>query len=240
MYILGLDTATQTAGVALINDDTVISERFINNKLTHSQHLMPMVEGVLNDAGIKAKDLNCIAVTKGPGSFTGLRIGMTAAKTMAQVLEIPLVAVSTLDLIAYNLIGTDGLICPILNAKKGEVYTCLYRSIVINGDNELEKISDYIAIEIEGLIELIKEQGEKVTFLGDGLPIYSEELINKLGLAAQIAPAPVAQPRGSWLAWLGAKLLAEGKVEDPLFLTPDYIRASEAELTLQKKLNGCR
>lgn len=241
MYILGIDTATQVAGAALINEDKVIAERFINNKLTHSEHLLPMISGVLEDGGIKSKDLGGIVVTKGPGSFTGVRIGMTVAKTMAQVLQIPIAGISTLDLIAQNLTGISGLICPILNAKKGEVYTALYASNIVDEpiplSDKMERLTEYMAISIEALIELIREKDQRVFFLGDGIPSYSQQLKDDLGNLARICPSPIAQPRASWLAWMGAPLLSKGYREADLFMTPDYIRASEAEVTWAKK-NG--
>lgn len=241
MYVLGIDSATQVAGVALIDNEKVIAERFINNKLTHSEHLIPMISGVLEDGGIKAKDLDGIAVTKGPGSFTGLRIGMTVGKTMAQVLEIPVIGISTLDLIAQNMLGYNGIICPILNAKKGEVYTCLYESKISKTPDFpyiLEKLTDYMAVSIDKLIEILKEKNQRAIILGDGIHAYSQILREGLGDNLTICPSPVAQPRGSWLAWMGAQLLSEGFKDNTLLLTPDYIRASEAEVTWAKK-NGC-
>ncbi|TLN04343.1 tRNA (adenosine(37)-N6)-threonylcarbamoyltransferase complex dimerization subunit type 1 TsaB, partial [bacterium] len=128
MFVLGIETATQVAGVAVVNEDRLVAERFVHNRKTHSQNLLPMIQQVLEDTGISPRELGGIAVSGGPGSFTGLRIGMAAAKSMAQVLGIPVTAVPTLDALAWNVTGVEGLICPILDARKQEVYTCLYNS----------------------------------------------------------------------------------------------------------------
>ncbi|MDA8233577.1 MAG: tRNA (adenosine(37)-N6)-threonylcarbamoyltransferase complex dimerization subunit type 1 TsaB [Clostridia bacterium] len=243
MLVLGIDTATVVAGTAIINDDKVIAERFVNNKLTHSQNLMPMVDQVLKDAGVGPRDLKGLAVSIGPGSFTGLRIGLAAAKGMAQVLGIPLVGVPTLDILTYNLAGVPGLICPILDARKQQVYTAVYRS----GGQEGRlipslcpvKLTDYLALSLDELVDTLMGYDEQVTFLGDGVAPYRAQLEEKLDNRASFASPINNLPRGSGVALLGFDKLRAGEGRDWLFLEPAYVRRSEAEVTWEKK-NCCQ
>lgn len=234
MHILGIDTATRVAGAAVIGEGRLISERFIHNLQTHSQNIIPMIQQVMDDAGITPQDLDGIAVTGGPGSFTGLRIGMSVAKTMALVLDIPVIAVSTLEVLAWNIYRTAGLICPVLDAKKTEVYTCIYKS----GEHGLEELIKPAALSIDALVEEISRFEGPVTFLGDGVPVYGEMISEKLGGRALFAAKINSFPRASAAAELGLVRLIESKHGDSTFLQPVYLRKSEAEVTWEQK--NCR
>lgn len=235
MFILGIDTATRVAGAAVVNGERLVSERFIHNLQTHSQNIIPMIQQVMDDAGLKPADLSGIAVTGGPGSFTGLRIGMSVAKTMSMVLKIPVIGVSTLRAMAWNLYGAEGLICPILDARKNEVYTCIYQS----APDGLHKLADPAALSPERLFSLLAEHpGEKVTFIGDGVPVYGQALKEKLGDCALFGTMINSFPRASAVAELGLYQLKEGRLSDPTFLQPIYLRKSEAELTWEEKHGG--
>lgn len=233
MFVLGIDTATRVAGAAVIGDDRLISERFVNNLKTHSQNIIPMIRQVMEDAGIKPTDLHGIAVTGGPGSFTGLRIGMSVAKTMGLVLNIPVLAISTLKVLAWNVYRTEGLICPILDARKNEVYTCIYRS---GPDRHLEELAEPAALSLEGLFsKLSRFESDKITFLGDGVPVYGSAIREELGPRALFATKINCFPRAAAVAELGLAQLKEGRLSDSTFLQPVYLRKSEAELTWEKK-----
>ncbi len=234
MYILGIDTATRVAGAAVIGDGRLIAERFIHNLQTHSQNIIPMIQQVMDDSGITPKDLNGIAVTGGPGSFTGLRIGMSVAKSMALVLNIPVAAISTLEVLAWNLYRTEGLICPVLDAKKKEVYTCIYAS---NGHGLIELIKP-AALSIEVLIEEISRFEGSVTFLGDGVPVYGDIIREQLGQRVLFATKINSFPRASAAAELGLAQIADSNPGDSTFLQPIYLRKSEAEITWEQK-NSC-
>ncbi len=233
MFVLGIDTATRVAGAAVIGQDRLISERFINNLKTHSQNIIPMINQVMEDAGIKPQDLQGIAVTGGPGSFTGLRIGMSVAKTMGQVLNIPVVGISTLKVLAWNVYGIEGLICPILDAKKNEVYACIYRS----APGGLEELVDPAAFSLERLITELTKYESKITFLGDGIPVYGHTIREKLGQRALFGTKINCFPRAAAVAELGLARIREGRLADSTFLQPVYLRKSEAELTWQLKQN---
>ncbi|WP_337999146.1 tRNA (adenosine(37)-N6)-threonylcarbamoyltransferase complex dimerization subunit type 1 TsaB [Desulfofalx alkaliphila] len=229
--MLGIEAATPVAGVAVIDEKKVLSERFVNNKRTHSVNLLPMVKAAIEEAGINKEELACIAVSAGPGSFTGLRIGMTTAKTLAQVWNIPVAAVPTLDALAYSLAGYKGLICPILNARKNEVYAAVYRG----RPGELERLAGPMAVSCGELMEELKKWTDDVLFLGDGIDLYREQLLQELGERVFFAPRAVALPRGAVVAELGLEMYKRQRVASPLEVTPEYIRPSEAEVKWAEK-----
>lgn len=236
MLVLGIEAATPVATVGLVDGEKVLAERLINNGRTHSINLLPMIKALLEDAGVEPGSLDGIAVSSGPGSFTGLRIGLATAKTLAQVWEIPVVGVSTLDVLAHGLHANAAVICPILNARKNEVYTAVYR---INQDLLPECLLGPLAVSIENLVDILQmDNGYSglVMFLGDGVPVYQEKILTYLGSRAIFAPPALSFPRGAVAAQIGLKLLKKGLAVNPLELLPEYIRLSEAELIwLQKE-----
>ncbi|WP_066638320.1 tRNA (adenosine(37)-N6)-threonylcarbamoyltransferase complex dimerization subunit type 1 TsaB [Desulfolucanica intricata] len=231
MYVLGIEAATPVAAAGIINREKILSERLVNNRRTHSINLLPMIKAVLEDAGLESSDLGGIAVSSGPGSFTGLRIGLATAKTLAQVWELPIVGVSTLDTLAYAFWGHDNLVCPILNARKNEVYTAVYRFSNIHR----ECLAGPLAISIQELIEILDKYGSRVTFVGDGVPVYQEELIKYFGKRAVFAPPALSFPRGAVTAQLGMEKFKQGLGVKPLDLLPEYLRLSEAEVVWLRK-----
>lgn len=232
MFVLGIDTATKVAGAAVVGEERLIADRYIHNLKTHSQIIIPMIRQVMDDAGIKPHDLHGIAVTGGPGSFTGLRIGMSVAKTMGLALKIPVMGIPTLELLAWNLYRVEGLICPILDAKKNEVYTCIYKSI----DSGLEELINPAALSIERLVsELSGYEKEKVNFLGDGVPVFGDIIREKLGSRALFGTMINSFPRAAAVAELGLRQLKKEQPGDSTFLQPVYLRKSEAELTWEQK-----
>jgi len=231
MIILSVDSATPVAGVALIDQNKILAENFLNIGNTHSEQLLPLIEQTLKGVKLSLQDIDGIAVSIGPGSFTGLRIGLATAKGLAQVADIKLVAVPTLDALAQNVVGSDGYICPILNARKGEVYTALFETT----DSRLNRISEYQALSPIALCEQLKEFGKTVTFLGDGVFEYRQVINSQIGNLARWAPLHNLLPRASSLAVLGLKELEQGKSENIFTLTPFYLRKSEAEIKWEAK-----
>lgn len=231
MIVLGIESATPVAGVAVVNGDIILAERMVNNQRTHSVNLLPMIKASIEEAGITPGDLNGIAVSSGPGSFTGLRIGMSTAKTLAQVWGLPVVGISTLDALAYPLEGLNNLICPVLNARKNEVYTSVY-----DGSQGFTRVYGPTAVSPEELAEFLGKYRRGVTFLGDGVPVY-KEVLKGLVDRASFAPAAASFPRGAGVAELGITELLKGGGVDPLQLIPGYIRLSEAEVKWLEKQN---
>lgn len=231
MYVLGIEAATPVAAVAVVTADRTLAERMVNNRKTHSVNLLPMVKAVLEDAQLNLSDLGGIAVSSGPGSFTGLRIGMSTAKTLAHVLNIPIAGISTLEALASRFSSGDQLVCPILDARKNEVYTGLYRGgKCLHGP---------LALDMQGLSNLIIDYHEDVVMLGDGVLTYRDQLVKQLGSRVRFAPVSSLLPGGSEVACLGYQHIESGNCSNPLELLPSYVRLSEAEVKwLQKHGTG--
>lgn len=229
MLVLALETATRVAGVALVNEGRVQKEVFLNHRQTHSQTLMVTVDEVLRECEVSLNQVDAIAVSIGPGSFTGLRIGLATAKGLALGIGKPAIGVPTLDALAYNASLFSGLVCPVLDARKQEVYTAIYQ-----GDgSHVELLDRYRACSPEVLADEIKALKVKpVVFLGDGAVRYRDLFQQVLGDAAVWAPANLALPRASSVGLLAWERLQEGKVDDAASIVPVYVRLSEAESRL--------
>ncbi|WP_245574380.1 tRNA (adenosine(37)-N6)-threonylcarbamoyltransferase complex dimerization subunit type 1 TsaB [Desulfovirgula thermocuniculi] len=230
--MLGIEAATQVAAVAVVCGERLVAERLVNNQRTHSANLLPMLKGVMEDAQVGHRDLGGIAVSAGPGSFTGLRIGMATAKTLAQAWGLPVVGVGTLEALAYALWGREGLICPVLHAKRGEVYAALYRT----AKEGLLLVEGPMALSPPDLAQKLLEAGLPVTVTGDGALMHRELLQGRLKDRISFAPESLMWPRAAHVAALGYRRLMQNKGCNPLELLPDYVRPSEAEIKwLQKQ-----
>ena len=226
MITLAIDTATRAAGVALLQDDNILAEYYVRFRLTHSESVLPAIEAILSVAGIDMRDVRIFALTQGPGSFTGLRVGAGIVKGLALSTEGRIVGVSTLDALAQNLAFSTHLVCPILDAKKGQVYTALYRPAE-NG--RLEKIEPDQAADPAVFFGRISQP---VIFLGDGVPVYGNLIRELLPSMAFFAPANLQWIRPSAVALLGLEKYQKGEGVDPVSFVPRYIRRSEAEVRL--------
>lgn len=215
--ILGIDSSAITAGCALYDGGKMIAEQFLNTKHTHSQTLLPMVESMMKSAEVSLADVDVIAVTAGPGSFTGLRIGIASVKGMAMGAGKRCVSVSTLEAIAYNFVGVDGIICCAMDARCGQVYNALFKS----ENGIITRLCDDRAIKAVDLYEELKKLDGKVILAGDGA-----ELLHKATEQSfTLAPLPLRYQRG-----LGVCLAAEGKEPiDAAALMPSYLRLPQAE-----------
>lgn len=225
MNILGIDSSGLTASAAVLIEDTLAAEFTVNNKQTHSQTLLPMIEQVISMAGIERKEIDAIAVAAGPGSFTGLRIGASTAKGLAYALAKPVVPVPTLEGLAYRLVGTDRVICPMMDARRNQVYTGLYQM----QEKKLSVLVDQEAADILEIIAAVNETGEKVIFLGDGVPVHEEVIKREVRVPFSFAPGHLNRQSASAVAALGAVYLAEGKSENAMEHKPVYLRKSQAE-----------
>lgn len=230
MLILAIDTSSATATAALMEDNRLLAELIQNSGKAHSQRLMLMVENLLTSCGKSPKDIDLYACTAGPGSFTGLRIGASLVKTMAQVFEKPIVGVSSLDALAYNLLGYNGLVCPMLDAQRGTVYSALYRW----DKGQLLKLEDYRVIDAKELVEKLATFGQNVAVLGDGADIAAQH-IHQAATNITLIPAGHNQPRAASCAALGLDQYNRGEVESCYSFKPIYIRKSQAEVEYEKK-----
>ncbi|QZY54267.1 tRNA (adenosine(37)-N6)-threonylcarbamoyltransferase complex dimerization subunit type 1 TsaB [Crassaminicella profunda] len=235
MKILALDTSSIVATVAVMDEGQLIGEYIINHKRTHSQKLMPMIEALLKSCELTMEDIDLVAVAKGPGSFTGLRIGVATAKGLAHAVDIPVVGISTLDALAFNMPFSEGIICPILDARRSQVYTAVYKW----DDECLNSIEEPMAVSVEELVEKLLERPEKVIFLGDGIGANQEYLIEKLGDRAIFPPNSVKMQRASSVAELAMERAQNGEIENYYELVPTYLRKSEAERQYEEKMRRC-
>jgi len=228
MFILGIETSTKTGSVAVVSEDGVIAQYSLNIEVTHSERLMATVDRVLRDTGISMPQIDGFAVAVGPGSFTGLRIGLSTVKGLALATGKPIAAVPTLLALAWNLPYAAHPVCPLLDARKNEVYAALYTS---DGSAPLQVMPEAV-ISLSRLAEKIKE---KTVFTGEAAQLYRAEIVKAFGDAALFAPRSAVLPSAASVAEIGLDLIKSGRQTDPDSLVPMYIRRPEAEVAWEKR-----
>lgn len=231
--ILTFDTSTETSSIALADEAGLIGEYNIAHKMDLSSRMMPNIMALLKDCRTELTDLGAIGVSLGPGSFTGLRIGVVTGKTLAQALGVPIVGVTSLDILAHQFdFLPNKLVCPIIKVRKGEVYYAFYRTHL----GGLERLSEYAAETVESLIEHARQiDGGDIIFCGDALNANLPALREGLGDLVVPASPWLCYPKASVLARVALEKLASGRGEDPLTLVPFYIRKSTPEMKLEGK-----
>ena len=231
MKILALDSSGLVASVAVVEEETLLAEYTVNYKKTHSQTLLPMLNEAAKMIDLDLQSIDAIAVAGGPGSFTGLRIGSATAKGLGLALNKPIVSVPTVDALAWNLYGSSYVICPMMDARRNQVYTGIYRFVCESGCREMEfvTIQEQYPAALEEIAAKLNELGESVMLLGDGIPVYKEQLEQLLTVPYQFAPAHMSRQRASAVAALGMRYIKEGKTETAAEHKPDYLRLSQAE-----------
>jgi tRNA threonylcarbamoyladenosine biosynthesis protein TsaB len=194
-----------------------------------------MIDELLSSCQVTMEDIDYVAVVEGPGSFTGLRIGVATAKGLAHAMNIPVVGISTLDALAYNLPFCQGLICPILDARRGQVYSGIYQW----KNQDLNIIEKPKAITINELIEKLNTMEGKITFIGDGISMNKEILLEKLKERVIIGPEAVRMPRAGSVAQIALRKIKEGQWQNFYELVPEYLRKSEAERQYEDRMRRC-
>ena len=228
MFLLGIETSTKTGSVAIVSDDCVIAQYSLNIELTHSERLMATVDRVLKDTGLAVAGLDGFAVAIGPGSFTGLRIGISTVKGLAFATGKPVAAVPTLQALAWNLPFAGYPVCPLLDARKKEVYAALYDN---DGSVPVQKMTE-MAIPLSQLAVLI--DGTTV-FTGEGAYLYREEIEKIFSKRALFAPRSAILPSAAAVAEIGLAMFRSGNLANLDVLTPKYIRRPEAEVAWEKR-----
>ena len=231
MKILALDSSGLVASVAVTEDDNLLGEYTINYKKTHSQTLLPMLDEVAKMIELDLKTVDAIAVSAGPGSFTGLRIGSATAKGLALALDKKIVSVPTVDALAYNIWNCTDVICPLMDARRQQTYTGLYTF----EDGRMQTLLPQCVVQIEEIINKVNDMGKPVVFLGDGVPVVADFIAQHCKVPYQYAPAHCNKQRAASVAALGAILYGEGKAEPAAEHKPDYLRLSQAERERQEK-----
>ncbi|SDB46459.1 tRNA (adenosine(37)-N6)-threonylcarbamoyltransferase complex dimerization subunit type 1 TsaB [Butyrivibrio sp. INlla16] len=245
MKILALDTSGLVCTVAVTEDDRLLSEFSIQHKITHSELLLPMMEQIKNRISLDLNTIDAVAVSAGPGSFTGLRIGCATAKGLCLAMNKPMVAVPTLDAMAYQFYGSEYVICPMMDARRNQVYTGVY-IFVPEKENEkhreiffsMKTIKAQSAMSVNDIAEELNNIGKTVILLGDGIPVYRDKLEELLKVNYILVPAHMNRQRASALAALATIYLREGKTVDADSFSPEYLRASQAEREAAEKAAG--
>lgn len=252
MKILAIDTSGLVASVALVENDVLRAEFTTNDKKTHSQTLLPMLDQLRQMISLELDTVDAIAIAAGPGSFTGLRIGSATAKGLGLALGKPLVEVPTLEGLAYNLYGSDRLVCPMMDARRNQVYTGLYEYVPREGCHrdhfahfqnhpgteggmgtgisyELRVLRDQCAVDVAEIVEICNSLDREVIFLGDGVPVYLEQISENCKVPYSLAPAHLNRQRAASVAALGVAYATGGRMVSAEEHRPMYLRKSQAE-----------
>jgi tRNA threonylcarbamoyladenosine biosynthesis protein TsaB len=229
MLILSMDTTGSVCTVALLDDKKLISEVYLDHLKTHSEGLMPMVEAVLNCASADIADIGAFACVVGPGSFTGIRIGVSAAKAFAQAGNKPCVAVNTLDSLSVQGLHFSGIVCPMLDARRQEVYNALY-----NAEGEISRLTDYRALPLRGV--LAEAEGKRTLFLGDGAAAYRREIEDFMGQNACFAAPNMLLQRASSAGLVAYGEIQKGNTVSAYMLEPFYIRKPQAVRCYEERI----
>lgn len=235
MKILALDSSGLVASVAVLEEESCIAEYTINYKKTHSQTLLPMLEEISNMIELELNTIDAIAVAAGPGSFTGLRIGSATAKGLGQALKKPIIGIPTVEGLAYNLYGTENVICPLMDARRNQTYTGLYEFEKKGEKYELHIIKEQCAVALEEIIKEINKLGREVIFLGDGIPVFRSQIEAEVKVPFSFAPASCNRQRAAVVGTLAFQYMREGKWQWPKEHQPEYLRLSQAERERNEK-----
>lgn len=231
MKILALDSSGLVASVAVAEDDHLIGEYTVNYKKTHSQTLLPMLDEVAKMIDLDLGTVDAIAIAKGPGSFTGLRIGSATAKGLGLALGKPIVEIPTVDGLAYNLWGAKDLVCPLMDARRNQTYTGLYAF----EDGSMKVLEPQCAVDIAQIVEKINELQRAVVFLGDGVPVFCEYIREHVQVPYTFAPAHLNKQRAGAVAALAFRYVENGQTVSAGAHQPDYLRLSQAERERKEK-----
>ena len=229
MKILAIESATITASCAVSYDGVILGEYTLNHKKTHSEKLMPLIELLMNELALKIQDIDVIAISEGPGSYTGLRIGAAIAKSMAYAVNIPIANIPTTKSLAGNIFDLHNLIVPIMDAKAGRIYTGIYKW----ENAELITVKEQFPCNIEELIDILNNYNEPIIFNGDGSVNYKNIIEDKLNQESHFAPIKFNYLNASTLASIGYNMALNGELIKASEFKPQYLRLSQAERNMK-------
>lgn len=233
MKLLGIDTTSNVAAVAVMDDEKCLGEMLLNHPKTHSQKMMPIIESLLRELELEMTDLDGVAVSSGPGSFTGVRIGMATAKALGHACGLPVYTVSALEAMSYNVPVYNGLICPIMDARRDQVYTAVFKL----EDGILKRELEDSALSISELMEHLKTYNESVLFLGDGITRFREYITDDLDKRAVFAPEHIRLQRASSVCYTVLKNSSSFTHTRYDQAEANYLRKSQAEREYDAKHN---
>ena len=236
MRILAIDSSSMVATVAITTDGILNAEYTINHKKTHSQTLLPMIAEIVKMIEIDMDSIDAVAITGGPGSYTGLRIGSATAKGIGLALNKPIINVPTMDALAYNLYSSQYVICPIMDARRGQVYTGIYKF----EETEMKTIKPQCIMMIDELIKELDTIKESVMFLGDGVDVHKQLIDDIMDTKHYYAPASMNRHKASTLGTIAEIYYKNGKIETAKEHKPEYLRLSQAERELKAKMKEAK
>ena len=231
MKILALDSSGLVASAAVVQDGVLTAEYTVNYKITHSQTLLPMLQELKEMVELDLDTIDAIALAAGPGSFTGLRIGSATAKGLGLALDKPLIEVPTLAGLAYHFWGSEKLICPLMDARRNQVYTGIYTFEKEAGKSEYRMctVKEQCAVDIQEILDELDNMGREVIFLGDGVPVFKSVIEERLKTPFAFAPAHLNRQRAAAVAALAEIYYSEGRTVSAGEHRPEYLRLSQAE-----------
>ena len=229
MKLIALDSSGSVATVAIASEERLLAEYSLDNGMTHSQTMLPMLDEITKLSGISLEEIDAVAVAGGPGSFTGLRIGSATAKGIALALRKPVISVPTLEGLAYNVYGSPYLVCPMMNARREQAYTALYRFVPWETELSLSVLEDQTAEDVRTWCKKINGYGEDVLLLGDGAQDFRDMLQEELQVPCHFAPMHLNRPKAGSLAQRAIQYYKMGRIQQGRMHRPVYLRASQAE-----------
>lgn len=232
MKIIAIDSSGLVASVAIVEDEILVGEYNLQYKKTHSQTLLPMLAELKKMVELDLGTIDAIALAAGPGSFTGLRIGSATAKGLGLAMDVPLIEIPTLDGLACNLYGSEKLICPIMDARRNQVYTGIYEFLKtreVPFSYRLSRILPQCAVSIDEIVDQCNGYGREVIFLGDGVPVFANRLSERMKVPYSFAPAHMNRQRAAAFGVLALEYFREGKYVPAKEHAPEYLRLSQAE-----------
>ena len=233
MKILSVDTSTTVASCAVINKDETLSEGTVSSKTTHSQKLLPLIADTLDRANIDIEEIDYFAVANGPGSFTGLRIGVSTINGLAQALDKPVVAISSLKALAMNISTCEKLLVPLIDARRDRSFTGVYKSDL---DGKLETLLEEDVREMDEILDILDKKQEDIMFIGDGMNNYREKIVNVLGDRAYFTPNNLNIAKASSVGELAKVKIEDGQTMSYFDLRPEYLRETQAQRELDEKM----
>lgn len=233
MKILAVDTSTNVASCAIMDDEKLLGEFIVNDNITHSQKLLPLISDTLSRCKIDIKDIDVFAVANGPGSYTGLRIGVSTINGLAQAMEKPVIGVSSLQSLAQNIIVSEKLIVPLIDARRERAFTAIYKTL--NGFNV---ILEPDVLEMNELLDILNQKQEDVIFVGEGTDVYKDRIVEVLGERAYFAPKNLNIAKASSAAEIAIRKARNGETTSYFDLTPDYLREAQAQREYDEKMSN--
>ena len=231
MKILAIDTSTNVASCAIMDDEKLLGESMVNDNITHSQKLLPLISDTLSRCKIDVKEIDVFAIANGPGSFTGLRIGVSTINGLAQATQKPVIGVSSLEALAQNIITSEKLIVPLIDARRDRAFTAIY-----SARNDFKTVLEPAIFEIVELLEILDEKHEDIIFIGEGTTAYKDMIVEKLGERAYFAPRNLNIAKASSAAEIAIKKAKDGQTKSYFDLTPDYFREPQAQREYDEKM----